>query len=189
MSASLNPIVLLVISRFNLRIYCTDCGTCHHAKTNAQPFSIFCFAIPRCFCEFPRAEACHHQPDLPSAPTLRAFARIKSLLHRHPPGYPVQYVVLVLLSNTTGEEHNNDVVPRVLCTITLHMVTSSSNHLFVLRKFFFSPVNPIKRSCCVLSFVRHVFNMSLEEGKGCTLNSLNVRVSEIHEYMAQQQTS
>ena len=28
--------------------------------------------------------------------------------------------------------------------------------------------------------------MSLEGGKGCTPNSLNVRVSEIHEYVAQQ---
>ena len=39
--------------------------------------------------EFPRAEARHHRPDLPRAPTPRAFAR---WLHRHPPGYPVQYV-------------------------------------------------------------------------------------------------
>ena len=37
--------------------------------------------------EFPRAGARHHQPDLPHAPTPRAFARISSLLHRHPPSF------------------------------------------------------------------------------------------------------
>ena len=91
--------------------------------------------------EFPRAEARHHQPDLPRAPTPRAFARISSLLHRHPPAYPVPYVSsLIIQHHRRGKNKkkvNNDVVPRFLCTITLHMVTSSSNHLFVLREFFF----------------------------------------------------
>ena len=42
--------------------------------------------------ESPRAEVRHHQPYLPRAPTPRAFAHVSSLLHRHPPAYPVQYV-------------------------------------------------------------------------------------------------
>ena len=33
--------------------------------------------------EFPRAEARHHRPDLPRAPTPRAFEGINSLLRRH----------------------------------------------------------------------------------------------------------
>ena len=53
--------------------------------------------------ELPRAEAHHHQPDLPRAPTTRAFARTSSLSitnHVH-----TRYrTYLVLLFNTTGEE-------------------------------------------------------------------------------------
>ena len=138
--------------------------------------------------EFPRAEARHHQltchVHLPQE-FSRASAACSISIYPH-----IRYCTyLVLLFNTTGEENkykNNDVAPLVLCTITLHMVTSSSNHVFILREFFLSPVNPIYRSCSVLSFARHVFNMFLKGGGGGTLNSLNVRVSEIHEYMAQQ---
>ena len=54
--------------------------------------------------EFPRAEARHHQPDLPRAPiTPRAFARVGCLsITNHP---HIRYrTYLVLLFNTTGEE-------------------------------------------------------------------------------------
>ena len=53
--------------------------------------------------ELPRVEARHHQPDLPRAPTPRAFARIGSLsITNHP---HIRYrTYLVLLFNTTGED-------------------------------------------------------------------------------------
>ena len=53
--------------------------------------------------ELPRAEARHHQPDLPRAPILRAFARVSSLpITIHP---NIRYrTYLVLLFNTTGGE-------------------------------------------------------------------------------------
>ena len=120
--------------------------------------------------ESPRVEARHHQPDLPCAPTPRAFARVSScsiVNHQH-----IRYrTYLILLFNTTGEE-------TLVLFVQSHYtwLFSLLTTFFVLREFFFSPVNPISRSCCVLSFVGHVFKMSLGGGKGCTPNSLNVRV-------------
>ena len=82
--------------------------------------------------------------------------------------------------------NKNDVVPRVFCTITLHMVTSSSNHLFVLRGLFLAQYTQSNARVACFSFVRRVLNVSHEGGKGCTLNSPSIRVSEIYEYMAQE---
>ena len=49
--------------------------------------------------ELPRAEARLHQPDLPRAPTVRAFARVSSLPHRHLPAYPVPYVSSLIIQH------------------------------------------------------------------------------------------
>ena len=118
----------------------------------------------------PRAEARHHQPDLPRAPTPRAFARASSLpITIHP---NIRYrTYLVLLFNTTGEE------------ILVLFVQSHYTWLLGLL------TNPIKRSCCVLFFVRHLQYVSREGAIDARLNSLNVRVSDIYEYMVHQQTS
>ena len=90
------------------------------------------------------------------------------------PNHPhIRYrTYLVLLFNTTGEE--------ILVLFIQSHYTWSLGLLatFCFKGFYFSPVNPISRSCCVLSFVHHVFKMSLDGGKGCTPNSLNVRISE-----------
>ena len=82
--------------------------------------------------------------------------------------------------------NKNDVVPRVLCKITLHIVTSSSNHLFVLRELFLAQYTQSNARVACFSFVRHILNVSHEGGKGCTLNSPSIRVSDIHDYMAQE---
>ena len=93
-SASLYPLVLLVISRMhsnvNTTVVIADPVTVHF--TNTQPFSIFCFAELPCFRDYPRAKRLRYLPDLTSAPTSRAFVGINSSLQRHPADFAVQYV-------------------------------------------------------------------------------------------------
>ena len=118
--------------------------------------------------ELPRAEARHQQPDLPRAPTPRAFARVSSLpITTHP---NIRYCTyLVLLFNTTGEE--------ILVFVQLHYTWL----LGLLVTFCFKGVflaqltRPHARVACFISLVMSL-KMSLEEGKGGTLNSINARV-------------
>ena len=99
-SAGLYHLVLLVIGRTSLiREYNVLIGNpiAVQILTHNPPLSsVSRYPVAS---ESPRAKARHHQPDLPRAPTPRAFARVSSLLHRHPPAY------LVYLLNITGEEY------------------------------------------------------------------------------------
>ena len=96
-SVSLDQLVLLVIGRTTL--------IREDTVLIGDPIAVSlssALRYPIAF-ELPRAEARHHQPDLPRAPTPRAFARVSSLpiaIHPH-----IRYrTYLVLLFNTTGEE-------------------------------------------------------------------------------------
>ena len=108
--------------------------------------------------ELPRAEARHHQPDLPRAPTPRAFARVSSLpITIHPNNRYRTY--LVLLFNTTGEEI------LVLC-VQSHYTWS----LGILVTFCFKGVFLAQRTqsnARVACFFRSsCLTMSLEGGMG-----------------------
>ena len=100
-SASPNQLVLLVIGRMTLiREYTVLIGNpiavqiLTHNPSCLSPVSRYPVAF-----EFPRAEARHHQPDLPRAPTPRAFERVSSLLHCHLPAYPVPYVSSLIIQH------------------------------------------------------------------------------------------
>ena len=99
-SASLYQLVLLVIGRMTLiREYTVLIGDSIAVQILTHnpclsPVSRYLVAF-----ESPRAEACHHQPDLPRASTPKAFARISSLLHRHPHVYPVPYVSSLIVQH------------------------------------------------------------------------------------------
>ena len=105
MSASRYQLVLLVIGRTTSIRECTVL-TGDPIAVQILTHDPFLSSVSRypVASESPRAEARHHQPDLPRAPTLRAFARVSSLpiaIHPH-----IRYrTYLVLLFNTTGKEN------------------------------------------------------------------------------------
>ena len=103
-SASLYHLVLLVIDRTTpTREYTVLIGDPIAVQIlTHNPSLSSVWQYPHAF-ELPRAEARHHQPDLPRAPTPRAFARVGCLsITNHP---HIRYrTYLVLLFNTTGEE-------------------------------------------------------------------------------------
>ena len=120
--------------------------------------------------ELPRAEARHHQPDLPRAPTPRAFARVSSLpIAIHP---NIRYrTYLVLLFNTTGEEILVLFVQSQYTWLLGLLVTFCFKEVFFLAQ----QTQSNARVACFLSFVTFP-KMSLEGGMGGMLNLLNVRV-------------
>ena len=67
---------------------------------NPSPSSVSRYPVAS---KSPRVKAHHHQPDLPRAPTPRAFARVRSLLHRQPPAYLVPYVSSLIIQYRGGE--------------------------------------------------------------------------------------
>ena len=115
----------------------------------------------------------------------KSFRGHQQLAPSLPTWLTIQYVPS-LLFNTKGENF-----PCVLCTIKLHVTLFrlpiiSSPQDFILT---FEPrqSNPTLLSRNFFSFV--ILSARLTRGEdGCTLNSPSIRVSEIHEYMAQQQT-
>ena len=85
-SASLYHLVLVVIDRTtSTREYAVLIGDPIAVQILTHNPSLSSVSrYPDAF-ELPRAEACHHQPDLPRAPIPRAFARVGCLsITNHP---------------------------------------------------------------------------------------------------------
>ena len=104
-SASLYQLVLLVIGRMALLIreYTALIGDPIAVQILTHNPSLSSISRYSVAFELPRAEARHHQPDLPRAPIPRAFAHVSSLpITIHP---NIRYCTyLGLLFNTAGEE-------------------------------------------------------------------------------------
>ena len=99
-SASIYQLALLVVGRMTLiREYTALLGDSIAVQILTYKPSLSSVSQYPVAFELPRAEARHHQPDLPRAPTPIAFARASSLLHRHPPAYPVPYVSSLIIQH------------------------------------------------------------------------------------------
>ena len=99
-SASLYQLVLLVIGRMTLiRKYTVLIGDPIAVQILTHSPSLSSVSRYPVAFELPRAEARHHQPDLPRVPPPRAFARVSTLPHRHPPAYPVPYVSSLIIQH------------------------------------------------------------------------------------------
>ena len=110
--------------------------------------------------ELPRAEARHHQPDLPRAPTPRAFVRVSSLSitnHLH-----IRYrTYLGLLFNTTGEEVLVLFVQSHYTWLLGILVTFCFKGVFLAQ-----PTQSDARVACFLSFSFVIFSIYLPRGGG-----------------------
>ena len=129
--------------------------------------------------ELPRAETRRHQPDLPRVPTPRAFARVSSLSttnHLH-----IRYrTYLVLLFNTTSKEILVLFVQSRYIWLLGILITFCIKGVCLAQ-----PTQSDARAACFF-FRSSFFQICLSRGeRDARLNSLNVRVSEIYEYMVQ----
>ena len=144
MSASLYQLMLLVIGRTTLigkyTVLIIDPFAVQILTHNPSLSSVSRYPVAS---ESPRAEPRHRQPDLSRAPTPRAFARVSSLLHRHPPAHPVPYVSSLIIQHYKENKYKTTALFPVLfvqshCTWLLSLLVT-----FCLKEALFSPVNPI----------------------------------------------